>query len=101
SIPNCNVHNQAGTVRCGFFCVLQDIGRAVRQQIQGPHGDDPPALPDQLLDDVLDDAQQRLQLVRRPVEVVVGQHPDGDDLDAGLAAPGEQLGNLVDRKSVV
>ena len=34
--------------------------------------------------------EQPLELVRRPVEVVGGEQPQGDDLDADLFAPAQQ-----------
>lgn len=44
---------------------------------------------------VLDDVEQRAQLDLGPVQVVGGQHPQGDDLDVRLGAPAEHLGDLV------
>ena len=45
--------------------------------------------------EVLDDLQQRLELVGGPVEVVGRQQPQRDDLDAELVAPAEELLDLV------
>ena len=50
---------------------------------------------DEAADGVLDDPQQRLELGARPPQVVCGQQPEGDDLDAGFPAPLEQLEDLV------
>src|SRR5262249_38122655 len=44
---------------------------------------------------VLDDREQRAKLLLLAAEVVRGQQPEGDDLDAGLLAPLEQLEDLV------
>ena len=48
----------------------------------------------QLVDDVVDDLEQRVELVGRAVEVVGGQQEQRDDLDAGLLAPAQQVGDL-------
>ena len=44
---------------------------------------------------LLDDREQLRDLGRRPGEVVVRQQPERDDLDARLAAPVEQVGDVV------
>src|SRR4029077_3402089 len=57
---------------------------------------DPPrvALRGQLVRDAGDDAQQGVELVRRPAQVVRGQQPDGHVGDAHLAAPVEQVDDV-------
>ena len=65
------------------------------QQVQRAHRVHVPALGDETADRVLDDPQQRLELGGRPGEIVGGQQPQGDDLDAGFPAPLEQLEDLV------
>ena len=54
-----------------------------------------PALGYQFLHGGLDDPQQGLHLGSRAGEVVGGEQPEGDHLDAGLAAPGEQLEDVI------
>ena len=44
---------------------------------------------------VLDDGEQLSELVGRPAEVVGGQQPQRDDLDAAGGAPAEQVLDLV------
>src|SRR5262245_54589749 len=75
--------------------MLQDTCRFVRQEIKGADGLDAPPLGGEVLDGVLDDGEQRLQLAGRPAEIVGGQEPESDDLDAGLLRPLEELGDLV------
>jgi len=54
-----------------------------------------PALGDQALHRALDDPQQRLDLGGRAGEVVGREQPQRDHLDAGLAAPREQLEDVI------
>ena len=61
-----------------------------------PTGLQPPAaLGGEVGDDRLDDRQQRGQLGGRAVEVVGGQQPQGDHLDADVLAPAEQRQDVV------
>jgi hypothetical protein len=48
----------------------------------------------ELVDDVGDDLEQRLQLVVRAAQVLGGQQPQGDHPDTCLAAPIEQVGDV-------
>ena len=59
-----------------------------RQQVERPDRVDAPAVRRrQRVDGLLDDAEQRPQLLLGAVEVVGRQQPQGDHLDAGLVAP--------------
>jgi hypothetical protein len=44
---------------------------------------------------VLDDAEQRHELIRGPIEVLARQQPERDDLDPLLLAPLQQVGDVV------
>lgn len=85
SIPNRDVHNQAGCVGCGLTGIFQDAGGLVGQQVEGADGLDVPAVGGELADGVLDDRQQRVQLRGGAVQVVGGQQPERDVLDAASA----------------
>src|SRR5690606_27604295 len=95
SIPNRDVHNQAGSAGCGLTRVFQDTGGLIGQEVEGADGLDVPAVGGELADGVLDDLQQRFELAGGPVQVVGGQQPQRDDLDPRLRAPRQQLGDLL------
>jgi hypothetical protein len=54
-----------------------------------------PAGVGQRLDGALNDLQQRFQLRGGAGQIVRGQQPEGDDFDPRLAAPAEQLEDVV------
>src|SRR6185437_10216828 len=70
-------------------------GGLVGQQVERAHRVHSPALVDQSVNGVLDDREKRAELLFLAAEVVGGQQPEGDDLDAGLLAPLEELEDLV------
>ena len=71
--------------------VLEQLGRAVGQQVEGADRvEPPPARGREVLHHSLDDGQERQQLLLGPVEVVGRQQPERDDLDAELVAPPEE-----------
>ena len=75
---------------------LEGGGGAVGQHVERADGLDPPAaLGGELADDVLDDPQQRLELLGVAGEVVGREQPQGDDLDADVLAPLEEVADLV------
>ena len=95
SVPDGDVHQQARVGGGGLGGVLEHPRRLRREQVERPDRLDVPALGDQPLHSALDDLQQGLDLGGRAGEVVGGQQPQGDHLDAGLAAPGEQLEDMI------
>ena len=85
--------------RCGPGCAWRPRTAARQrggQQVERADDAQPPpaAGPAQLVDDITDDLQQRLQLVGRAAQVVGGEQEQRDDLDARLVAPAEQVRDL-------
>ena len=95
AVADGDVHQQAAVPGGGLGGILEHLRGVGGQQVQRAHRLHVPLLGHQLADGVLDDPQQRLELVRLPGQVVGGQQPQRDDLDAGLLAPVEQLEDLV------
>ena len=77
--------------------LLEDGDRLRRQHLVRAHRAHLPPAPGagQVDGDVLDDLQQRAELGLRPPQVVGREHEEGDDADAGVVAPAEQVGDLV------
>src|SRR5437868_3106170 len=73
SIPNRDVHNQAGCAGCGLGRVFQDTGRLIGQQIEGADGPDVPAVGGEPSDSVLDNLQEWSQFGGGPAQVVSRQ----------------------------
>jgi hypothetical protein len=76
---------------------FQRVRGAGGQQVQRADHLQPPRAGDrgQAVHHVLDDLQQRVQLGRRAGQVVGGQQPQGDHVDAGVPAPGQQVHDAV------
>src|SRR5215469_8267648 len=100
AVADRDVDQQAIVARGRLRGILQGAGSVSRQQVESAHRLDVVALSDQFADSVLDDAQQGLKLGCRPGQVVGREQPQGDDLDAGLLAPLEQLEDLVSARLV-
>src|SRR5215470_19601877 len=96
AVADRHVYEQAGIVGGGLPGVLEYLGHLGRQQVECAHWLDPPALSHELPDRVLDDLEQWFELLLRPCdEIVGGEQPQGNDLDARLLAPLKQLKDLV------
>src|SRR5580704_1811935 len=94
-VPHRHVDEQPGLVRGRVGRVLQHPDGVAGQQVERADRVHVPLLRHQALHGVLDDLQQRHQLGRGAGQVVGGQQPQGDHLDAALPAPVEQLEDLV------
>src|SRR5690606_25046982 len=71
-------------------------GGRLGQQVEAAHDSQaPPAALRQAGDRVLDDGEQRLELLGGALEVVGREHPQRDDLDPQVLAPAEELADLV------
>src|SRR5689334_676153 len=96
AVADRDVDQQAVDVAGRIRGLLELVRRLGRQQVQRADGVEPPAAGGgQPGDGGLDDPQQRGELGGGTVEVVGGQQPEGDDLDADLLAPTEQRGDVV------
>jgi hypothetical protein len=96
AVADRDVHVQAGHVRGAGGRVLERPRGVRGQQVQRTDRVHAPAAGVRdVVDQPLDDREQRRQLGRRPVEVVGGQQPQRDDLDTDLVAPAEDLLDLV------
>ena len=96
AVPDRDVDQHPVDVAGGLLGRLELLGGGGGQQVERADRVHPPApLVGQRLDGVLDDLEQRVQLGRRPVEVVGREQPERDDLDADLVAPAEQRLDVV------
>lgn len=80
----------------GLLGLLEHRLGSGREDVQVADVVDPPAaVRGEAPHGVLDDVEQRTELDFRPVQVVGGEHPQGDDLDVRLGAPAQHFGDLV------
>src|SRR5450830_1703277 len=101
AVPDGDVDVQTLDVARAVLGGEQGRRRRGRQQVERAHDlHAPTARGREVADGALDDGQQRLELLGRAREVVSREHPERDDLDADLLAPGEQLRDLVGTAAV-
>src|SRR4051794_8105027 len=97
AVPDGDIDEHAALVLGGLVGLLEDAHRRVGQQVERADRVDTPALRrlSQVGDGVLDDAQQRAELLGRPAQVVARQQPERDDLDARILTPAEHVVDVV------
>ena len=95
AVTDGHVDNQAGIVDGRLGSVLQNMRGAIGQQVKRAHRVHVPALVDETVHRVLNDGEQRAELLVLAPEVVGRQQPEGHHLDACLPAPLNQLEDLV------
>lgn len=96
AVAHGHVHEYPRVVVGGLLGLLEHRLRTGGQQVhRADVVDAPAAVGGERPYGVLDDAEQRDELLLGPVQVVRGEHPERDDLDVGLGAPAEQLLDLV------
>ena len=87
-----HVDHETVEVRCLLGDGLERGCEVVGQKVQRTDGLDPPmSVFGQVMGGLVDDAEQGQQLRRVPLQVVGGQQPQGDHLDAGFLAPTQEL----------
>ena len=101
AVPDRDVDVQADDAGGGVLRRDQRLDRVVGEQVERADGLEPPAAGGgERADGVLDDREQLLELVGAAGEVVRGEHPERDHLDADVLAPLEQVGDLVGARLV-
>src|SRR5665647_1090678 len=101
AVPDGDVHVHARDAGRADLRGAQGVGGRLRQQVEGAdHLQVPLSAGGEVPDGVRDDAEQLGDLLGRARQVVRGEHPERDDLDADLLRPPQQLGDLVGARPV-